>query len=93
MSMHAESMPGDMCVAAVAPLQHVCSDEQDIMSVGANHPKNATHISPCTTYTLNAPKCRQMILPMSVYKRLQCFRTAVQLHGSSFHQHIQCILP
>ena len=40
MSMHAQSMPGDMCVAALAPLQHVCSDQQDMMSVGANQPSS-----------------------------------------------------
>ena len=33
-------MPDDMCVAAVAPLQHVCGDQQDMMSVGANHPSS-----------------------------------------------------
>ena len=38
MNTHAQSMPVDMCVAAVAPLPHVCSDQQDITSVGANQP-------------------------------------------------------
>ena len=38
MNMHAHSMRGDMCVAAVAPLQHFCSDQHDVMSVGANQP-------------------------------------------------------
>ena len=31
-------MPGDMCVVAFAPLPHVCSDQWDITSVGANQP-------------------------------------------------------
>ena len=29
-----------MCVAAVAPLQHVCSAQQDMMSIGANQPSS-----------------------------------------------------
>ena len=40
MNTHAQSMPVDMCVAAVAPLEHVCSDKQDITSVGANGPSS-----------------------------------------------------
>ena len=40
MNMHAQSMHGDMCVAAVALLQHICSDHQDMISVGANHPSS-----------------------------------------------------
>ena len=31
-------MPVDMCAAALAPLPHVFSDQQDITSVGANQP-------------------------------------------------------
>ena len=40
MNTHAHIMPVDMCVAAVAPLQHVCSDQHDILSVGANLPSS-----------------------------------------------------
>ena len=36
MNTHAQSMPVDMSVAALAPLPHVCSDQQDITSVGVN---------------------------------------------------------
>ena len=40
MNAHPRSMPVDMCVAALAPLPHVCSDQQDIASVGANQPSS-----------------------------------------------------
>ena len=33
---HAQSMLVDMCVAALAPLPHVCSNQQGIRPVGAN---------------------------------------------------------
>ena len=41
MNWHAHSMRVDMCVAAVAPLPHVCSDQQGITSFGANQPSSA----------------------------------------------------
>ena len=40
MNMHAQCMPGDMCVAAVAPLKRVCSDQQDMIFVRANQPSS-----------------------------------------------------
>ena len=40
MNTHAQSMPFDMYVAALAPPPHVCSDRQDITSVGANQPSS-----------------------------------------------------
>ena len=33
MNTHAQSMPVNMCVASVAPLQHVCTDQQEMMFV------------------------------------------------------------
>ena len=40
MKTHAQSMPVDMCVAALAPLPHVCSDQRDITSVAPNQPSS-----------------------------------------------------
>ena len=40
MNTHAQSNRVDMCVAALAPLRHVCSDQQAITSVGANEPSS-----------------------------------------------------
>ena len=40
MNAHAQSMLVDMCVAALAQLPHVCSDQHDITSVGANQPSS-----------------------------------------------------
>ena len=38
--MHAHIMPSDMHVAALAPLPHVCSNEQDITSLGVTQPSS-----------------------------------------------------
>ena len=40
MTTHAQGMLVDMCVAALAPLPHVCSTQQDITSVGASQPSS-----------------------------------------------------
>ena len=40
MNTHAHNMPLDMSVAALVPLPHVCSNQQDITSVGANQPSS-----------------------------------------------------
>ena len=40
MTMLAQSMPSDMCVAALAPPPHVCTNQQDIMLVGVTQPSS-----------------------------------------------------
>ena len=40
MNMHAQSMPSDMYVAALAPLRHVCRNWQDITTIGAKQPSS-----------------------------------------------------
>ena len=40
MNMHARSMPSNRCVAALAPLPHACSNQQDITFVGVKQPSS-----------------------------------------------------
>ena len=36
--MQTQSMPSDMCVAAMGPPPHVCTNQQDIVLVGVTRP-------------------------------------------------------
>ena len=50
LNMHAEIMPSDMCVAALAPPTHVCTNQRDIMLVGVTQLSSVFFCGCCTAF-------------------------------------------